>query len=144
MTKPPIDSFRGEYEFLSNLHPCTVVLDGLEYPSVEHAYQAAKSTDPEFRRKVRKAPVKMAMRWGKKTKCRSDWDRIKRGVMERLLRQKFNDPELWVLLQSTGERALVEGNTWGDTYWGVCKGVGRNHLGRLLMKIRSEPVALGD
>jgi predicted NAD-dependent protein-ADP-ribosyltransferase YbiA (DUF1768 family) len=31
---------------------------------------------------------------------------------------------------------LIEGNWWGDTYWGVCNGVGENHLGKLLMKIR--------
>jgi hypothetical protein len=33
---------------------------------------------------------------------------------------------------------LVEGNTWNDRYWGVCRGVGQNKLGHLLMKLREE------
>jgi predicted NAD-dependent protein-ADP-ribosyltransferase YbiA (DUF1768 family) len=33
---------------------------------------------------------------------------------------------------------LIEENTWGDTFWGICKGQGENHLGRLLMQIRDE------
>lgn len=31
-----------------------------------------------------------------------------------------------------------EGNTWDDTYWGVCKGVGTNYLGKLLMIVRND------
>ncbi len=41
-------------------------------------------------------------------------------------------------LLATGDRKLVEGNTWGDTFWGVCRGNGKNHLGKILMKIRAE------
>lgn len=58
--------------------------------------------------------------------------------MEDLLRQKFSKTPLRRLLLATGEAELIEGNTWGDTYWGVCHGVGQNHLGCLLMKIRGE------
>ena len=41
-------------------------------------------------------------------------------------------------LLKTRDTELVEGNTWGDIYWGVCNGVGENHLGKILMRIRSE------
>lgn len=69
---------------------------------------------------------------------RSDWEEVKLGVMEGLLREKFSDPELRRKLLATGERELVEGNDWGDSFWGVCAGRGKNHLGRLLMKLREE------
>lgn len=63
---------------------------------------------------------------------------MKLRVMELLLRQKFQIPELGAKLLSTGSAELVEGNHWGDTFWGVYNKVGHNHLGKLLMKIRSE------
>jgi predicted NAD-dependent protein-ADP-ribosyltransferase YbiA (DUF1768 family) len=34
------------------------------------------------------------------------------------------------------EGEIVEENSWGDTFWGVSGGKGRNELGKLLMKIR--------
>jgi predicted NAD-dependent protein-ADP-ribosyltransferase YbiA (DUF1768 family) len=39
---------------------------------------------------------------------------------------------------SPGEAPLIEGNTWNDRYWGVCRGTGKNRLGQILMRIRSE------
>jgi predicted NAD-dependent protein-ADP-ribosyltransferase YbiA (DUF1768 family) len=58
--------------------------------------------------------------------------------METLLRQKFAHPELRAKLKETNDAELVEGNWWGDRFWGVCRGEGENHLGKLLMKIRAE------
>jgi predicted NAD-dependent protein-ADP-ribosyltransferase YbiA (DUF1768 family) len=58
--------------------------------------------------------------------------------MLHLLQQKFSDPVLKEKLLATGGAVLVEGNTWGDTFWGVYKRNGMNHLGRLLMKVRAE------
>ena len=58
--------------------------------------------------------------------------------MEYLLLQKFFIPELREKLLATGNEELIEGNWWGDTYWGVCKGKGENNLGKSLMKIRTE------
>jgi len=67
---------------------------------------------------------------------RPDWARIKLDIMYHLLQQKFRDPLLQKLLLRTQDAELVEGNVWNDTYWGVCSGVGENHLGRLLMLVR--------
>jgi predicted NAD-dependent protein-ADP-ribosyltransferase YbiA (DUF1768 family) len=39
-----IASFSGDYSFLSNFHPSPVLMDGQQYPTVEHAFQAAKTT----------------------------------------------------------------------------------------------------
>lgn len=37
---------------------------------------------------------------------------------------------------ATGDAILIEGNTWGDRFWGVCEGFGQNHLGHVLMRVR--------
>ena len=79
----------------------------------------------------------MAKRLGKSVELRTDWSQIKLEVMADLLWQKFIiNPKLRSMLLATGDRELVEGNTWGDTFWGKCGGVGTNHLGNLLMRLR--------
>jgi DNA-binding NtrC family response regulator len=62
--------------------------------------------------------------------------------MEELLMIKFGgkEPLLTRALLATGEAALIEGNSWNDTFWGVYNGSGENHLGRLLVKVREELV----
>ena len=137
-----INSFTGDYRFLSNFYPCAVWFAGDWYKSVEHAYQAAKTLDYEERCHIRKLKTAgEAKRAGMKVKLRPDWENIKLNTMKDLLKQKFDrdeNPDLYRLLQNTGHAKLVEGNTWGDTYWGVCNGIGANHLGRMLMEVRDE------
>jgi ribA/ribD-fused uncharacterized protein len=135
-----IDSFTGDYDFLSNFHPCQVTLDDVEYPSVEHAYQAAKTLDTKARKPFHKRPLPSAAeskKMGRKLSIREDWESVKLQVMEDLLVQKFASGDLKEKLLETGTRTLVEGNYWGDSFWGVDKKKGgQNHLGKLLMKIR--------
>jgi N-glycosidase YbiA len=132
-----IDSFEGEYGFLSNFYPCRIYYNGLWYPSVEHAYQAAKTADLDERIRVQSAKTAgKAKRLGKSVTLRPDWEEVKLEIMRLLVYKKFFDYELRKRLCETGAAELVEGNWWGDTYWGVCKGVGENHLGKILMKIR--------
>ena len=133
-----IKSFRGSNEFLSNMYPCWAWLDGVSYPSVEHAFQAAKTLDLEKRRLFQVCPVKAAKKEGRLVDLRPDWEKVKLDIMYSLLKSKFSDAELKQKLLETGDKQLIEGNTWNDTYWGVCKGVGENHLGKLLMQVRSE------
>jgi|ERR1051326_1585952 ribA/ribD-fused uncharacterized protein len=134
-----IDDFRGPYSFLSNFFPAKVLLDGYEFASVEHAYQAAKTFDAAQRALIActKSPVS-AKRLGRKITMRPDWDRVKESVMLDLLRQKFQIPQLRQYLLETHNARLIEGNWWNDTYWGVCNGKGLNRLGVLLMQIRGE------
>lgn len=134
-----IDSFRGEYGFLSNFHKCKVEFEGMTYPSVEHAFQAAKNPDPEYRRSIAAvgSPV-TAKRMGRRTALRSDWEKVKDGIMYELLKSKFSDPGLRDKLIATGSAELIEGNNHWDRYWGVCRGEGLNKLGKLLMKVREE------
>lgn len=136
----PIDSFSGEHHFLSNFHLAEVTYDGVTYPSTEHAYQAAKTLDLAARRKIRECgKPNRAKGLGRKIKMRANWESIKLSVMEDLVRQKFTKhADLKGLLLETGDRKLVEGNWWKDIYWGVYNGVGQNHLGKILMKIRGE------
>lgn len=135
-----IDSFSGQYRWLSNFSPSIVYLDGVEYQSVEHAYQAAKSHDEHYRWSITRCPTPTdAKRLGRSVPLRSDWPQVRLQVMEDLLRQKFSQPFFKAKLHATGTAKLVEGNYWGDTFWGVCNGVGTNHLGRLLMLIRGTP-----
>ena len=134
-----INSFDGKYYFLSNFYPHPIIEDEIVYPTNEHYFQAMKSLIPEERRKIAACRTPGdAKRLGRRIALRSDWDQIKLGIMENALRLKFKDPKLADMLKATGNKKLVEGNRWNDTYWGVCRGVGKNHLGRLLMKVRSD------
>lgn len=132
-----IESFSGEYRFLSNFYPCPVNLDGLQFPSVEHAYQAAKTLDPDARLAISLLPKPgQAKHAGKALQLRAGWDGMRLDVMRGLLLQKFAYTPFANALKATHPWGLIEGNNWGDTFWGVCNGRGKNHLGRLLMEIR--------
>ena len=139
--KQYIGEFAGKYRFLSNFAPVYfgVVLDGETYPTVEHAYQAAKTFDAKERTFIRMlSKPGQAKRAGRSVRLRGDWDAVKLDIMLHLLRQKFGNARLRDALLATGDSELVEGNYWGDTFWGKCAGVGDNHLGRLLMQVREE------
>jgi hypothetical protein len=134
-----IMDFRGKYEFLSNFYPCQVELDDEVYPSVEHAFQAAKTDDFEWREKIRLAgSARMAKVIGSKVQLRSNWEDIKVWLMLELLREKFMDRSLANMLLETGDAELVEDNNWHDEFWGMCNGRGKNQLGKLLMQVRGE------
>lgn len=135
-----IDSFQGDYRFLSNFWPAEVIFENLTFPSVEHAYQAAKTLSLDQRQDIaRLATPAEAKKAGHKLPQRPDWERVKFDVMEECVRYKFtNHEDLKAKLVATGETELVEGNDWGDVVWGVYQGKGENRLGKILMKIRSE------
>lgn len=135
--------FQGENRWLSNFWPCNVVLDDMEFKSVEAAYVAAKTTDLNIRKAIQDLPkAGDCKRFGRKIKLSPYWDGQKLQVMEYLLRQKFKaGGDLAKRLTSTGDCKIIEGNNWGDTFWGVCNGKGENNLGKILMKIRSELIA---
>ena len=124
---------------MSNFVPCKVMLDGLEFTSTEHAYVAAKTLDLNKRAEI--AAVETAgqvKRLGRKLKLREDWEEVKVGVMHDLLIQKFSQEPFRSQLIATGDAYLEETNTWNDTFWGVCEGVGFNTLGWLLMQVRTD------
>jgi ribA/ribD-fused uncharacterized protein len=147
--KNVILKFRGKYRFLSNFYPCEVEYEGLVYPSVENAYQAAK-TAPFRRKQFTNISPKKAKQLGKKVPMLyRDWNVRRLKVMEELIRKKFTqNEELKQKLLETGDAILVEGNTWNDEFWGVNLKKpdpnsefgykGQNWLGKILMKVRDE------
>ena len=136
-----ITHFRKPYSFLSNFYnyKFNITYKGFTYNSVEAAYQAQK--DPSQAEKFSKCiRSEFAKAMGQRLKnVRKDWDDVKYDVMKELVYLKFSQNErLKKLLLETGDRQLVELNTWGDTYWGVCNGVGFNYLGEILMDVRDK------
>jgi N-glycosidase YbiA len=135
----------GRYGFLSNFSPHGFALDGADWPTSEHYYQAQKFEDPEVREQIRLAPGPAAaksMGRGKQVPIRSDWDAVREAVMRQALVAKFAaHPELAAELVATGDEALIE-DSRTDYYWGCgADGSGANRLGVLLMELRTELVA---
>lgn len=136
--------FDGEHAFLSNFFPSPFEVDGITFPSVEHWFQANKTTDPaEFKAIAAAQTPGKSKRMGRGCQLRPDWEEVKTDVMLNGLRHKFKIPELRAKLLATGDEELVEGNTWHDCTWGrcvcdKCGGQGQNLLGQLLMELREE------
>ncbi len=138
-----IDSFSGAQFFLSNFYPFAVQYEDKYYPSVEHAFQAAKTLDKDMRNEIRKSTsCSEAKKLGRKLTLRNDWETIKYSVMQDLLEDKFRNWDLNCALDLTGNELLVEGNHWHDQVWGSCycdkhkDTPGQNGLGILLMHRR--------
>lgn len=142
-----IDSFRGQYRFLSNFWPVSFKVSGIRYPSVEHAYQAYKTYDKTLRRKVAELPTpgKAKNFWKENENSNPvlSFDQMKTSLMNSLIYNKFsfeNEIMLIKLLVDTNDFDLIEGNNWGDKFWGMEKEngvwVGENNLGLILMKRR--------
>ncbi|WP_081112283.1 NADAR family protein [Bdellovibrio bacteriovorus] len=150
--RTPLTPFQGEvldfystkqaYGEFSNFALFPVHVDNQWWPTSEHYYQAHKYTDPKLIEWVKSAPTPMeaALRGrDKSTPKRADWEARKDSIMEKAVRDKFNRyPDLKELLLSTGEAKIFE-HTQNDCYWGDCGDrTGKNKLGLLLEKIRSE------
>ena len=136
-----ISSFTGQYEFLSNFHrqPEPILWLGREWHTVEHAFQSSKSLDPADHARIAGLRYPShAKRAGRSLPLRPDWNQIREDIMLQLLHLKFSNPTLRDLLLQTGDAELIEGNNWGDTFWGVSGGTGSNKLGNLLMQVRRE------
>lgn len=132
-----IKEFRGYYNFLSNFWPCKIKRQKIIYPSVEHAFQAAKTLSIQKRKIIAQLSTpEAARRAGRKLVLRNNWEDHKESIMYCILIKKFKEPSLKRKLLATGNASLIEGNNWGDTYWGVCCSKGKNRLDKLLMRIR--------
>ena len=139
-----IASFNGTYRFLSNFYvlPKPITHDGIIYPTTEHAFVAAKTLDFKQRFEISQIPATQAgkaKRVGRTLVLRPEWEKAKTRIMDELVLLKFViNQDLRRQLLDTYPRRLVEGNTWGDTYWGVCQGVGENKLGSILEIVRQQ------
>lgn len=133
-----IDKFDGDYAFLSNFYGAPVKYNGILFPNSEAAFQAQKCPTRAIEFANTKTPGQ-AKRLGRQVPLRTDWNLVRIGIMEDIVRCKFvQHPILANKLVATGDAELIEGNYWHDCFWGVCNGFGENHLGQILMKIRTE------
>jgi ribA/ribD-fused uncharacterized protein len=140
-----ITEFKDEYRFLSNFNSSPIVWKGTNWPTVEHAYQAAKTNDVSQRLTIQHAATPgKAKRLGRAVTLRKDWDTEKVPIMKVLVRKKFTQNiGLRMLLFITADEELAEGNHWHDNFWGNCLCnkcehiKGKNMLGKILMEVRS-------
>lgn len=140
-----IKGFFGAYRFLSNFGEAVVYLDGVQYGSVEKAYQAAK-WHPEDRYYFQNCTNREAVFFNRNYQPNmytiDEWDAKKIDTMYELLHQKFDREinfEMHEKLMATGYRYIEETNWWGDRFWGKdMNGEGENVLGTLIMMIRAE------
>lgn len=144
MTVKEIRTFREDYWFLSNFYPCTIIHDGLEYGSLEAAFQASKCADLSERVRFQTLAPAEAKKVGRTIMLRNDWERVKLLILAELVRTKFwGNPELLSELLATGDALLVEDNSWHDNFYGNCTCArcrdtkGLNHLGNMLMRFRN-------
>lgn len=134
-----INSFTGKYAFLSNFYEKPVEYNGLLYGSSEAAYQAQKTMDMDFRSRFGGMNPRLAKIHGRKIPLRDDWEQVKDTIMYEICLEKFKqNPDLRQALLATKDAHLEEGNRWGDREWGTVNGIGKNKLGKILMRVRSE------
>ena len=141
-----VDSFTGNYRFLSNFYRTPIIYDGLTYQNAEAAFQAQKCKNRE--EKIKYALIEnpvIAKRMGRKEKnIPENWDEISYEIMLNIVRAKFSNPQLAIKLLATGDDELIEGNLHHDNRWGKCfcdkcvLKVGSNQLGKILMQVRNE------
>lgn len=141
-----IKEFQGDHRWLSNFAPCTCYLWGVRFYYTENAYQASK-LDPNTQwhqiqdfscEDMHPGAAKKLIR--KLAPPHTD-RQFSLEIMRDLNLQKYHkhmNPTLHDKLKATGEAELIEGNYWGDKYWGVClkTNVGENMLGKIIMSIR--------
>lgn len=145
MRTEPITEFRGEFYFLSNYYTAPMVWRNMEFHSAEQAFAYAKTlfcahdklshqtailgtpTPGEAKKRGRQLPINVV-----------EWDKNKVQYMREIVHAKFltGEGNLVGKLINTGSAMLVEGNDWGDTFWGRCDGRGRNVLGAILIEER--------
>lgn len=137
-----IDSFTNEYAFLSNFYEAPFLYKARQVPTAEHAYQMSKADNDDDRAYILDASSPdEAKKRGNDVDLRSNWESMKTRIMYDVVRNKFFYPQnndIALDLIDTGDKVLIEGNDWGDTFWGVTDDGGENQLGKILMIVRSE------
>ena len=135
-----INKFQGETRWLSNFEYADFEYKGIMWKTTEHAYQAFKCRDVfEFLEIMNTETPGQAKRLGQKCKMVPLFEIHKVQLMYEINKCKFEQNKyLTNKLLFTGNQELIEGNTWNDTFWGICDNIGENNLGKILMKIRDE------
>ncbi len=133
------------YGCFSNFSPHGIELQGMNWPTVEHYYQAQKfvgTADAALIpviHAVQTPDQAAALGRDRTRKVRPDWAGVKTQVMQIAVLKKFlTHTDIQAILISTGDQLLVE-NSQTDYYWGCGRDkTGQNHLGKIIMNVRQE------
>ncbi len=139
-----IGFYPREFFVFDNFSSFSILVDGVKYATVEHAYQAYKflETAPEIAREIVEcysAHEAQKIAYSNRDKQRADWDDVKLVFMEKFLRLKIEqNPYVKKKLLQTGDYLICEDSP-KDSFWGIGPNRdGRNELGKLWMKLRDE------
>jgi len=151
-TEHEVCGFFGPYRFLSNFYDASVYYGGRWFRRTENAFQFAKlipvipDDEDDYKEWYEKQyeivaamPAREVKKWGKSVKMRDDWEikGVRKDVMLAVVFDKFfRHRDLRAKLLETGARYLEETNSWRDTTWGICDGIGTNYLGKITMNVR--------
>ena len=120
----------GKYKALTNSYQSRITVEGITYPTLEHAFQAAKLTDTETKVLISKAKLPDVSSLVEKGFTRPNWKEIQWATMYQLMKLKFeSNPTLASLLQDTGNHRLAYPKKHRRR---------RNKLESILMKVRGE------
>lgn len=133
------------YGCFSNFSPHPIVMGSVRWPTSEHYYQAQKflgTVDEWLCEQIHHASTPeeaAALGRDRHRTVRSDWGQVKCAIMYEAVHTKFQTHlDIQAILVGTGTQTIIE-NSPTDCFWGC--GVdrdGENHLGRILMRVRSE------
>jgi len=135
-------------DLLNNFAATPITIDGIVYPTAEHAFQAAKTTDRATKERIAALPTpgKAKHAGGKRAPIERritpipGWDDKRIAILHAILTAKFEqNADAAAQLQATGDRPIEEGNAHNDTFYGISFRThrGHNHLGRILQQIRA-------
>jgi len=143
-TDSEVRFFSHAFDPLNNWSAHRVQLWGKTFSSAEHAFHYRKFTEtaPDVAEQILHAPspwAAMQIERQHKDKRRKDWQDVKTGIMEEIVRAKVTqNDDVRACLLSTKNKTIIENSPW-DNYWGIGeKGDGQNVLGKIYMKIRTE------
>ncbi len=143
LANEPINFIESPWQSLSPFSAHQIVVDGIMYPTLEHAYQALRLVPGPWREEVRISTSPLdAWRVGQiyKSKPEAIDSKVdKAELMERLMRLKLEQhDDIKDVLLASGNRGLHK--VFGtDYYWGTGHdGSGQNVMGILWMKLRDE------
>lgn len=144
----PADAIVGFGDgFLSPGYQCSVSSEGVEYPTLEHAFQSRKSISTQRREAIKACATCIeAKRLGSQALKSDDatphFRESSIAIMDELLRDKFfRHKDLWAKLKASRGKRLIHYNTFDDAFWGEvqCGDTmrrGRNELGKALDRVR--------
>lgn len=133
-----VAGFMGDYRWLSNFERCDIHYKGLNYKSVESAWQAQRAEDSKVKYIFTRLESREAKHLGSSLISSDEWEKHKYEYLKEILNYKFHLHQFKWKLIDTGEMKLINTNHWGDTVLGIdaSTGKGENLLGKFIMEIR--------